>query len=318
MADPVREPLYTPNRVYPRRQAEPTQNGLQTFFFGTVASPPFVNTDFGRPCALAFRREDVAQRRFAFNTPFVTADFGKPKTALSKSRDDVLGSNELLFVGVAPSVFIAQFDASGPAKNLWTRADTPLGTPLKLLAQIVQIPVAQSDLSARAQSPYRRIDVQLGISYQVQFPARPFTRSDLSAPAPNRYRRVDGPIGSPLALAFPAPISVLPRNVFDVATRPINLRVTGQDVAPVNLQMARGLSILETIPYLIGAEEYSARIMLGSIYMLVVVVGSGGVVTAQSVAPFTLAARGTTVTITMGGSTYTPSRGGGNLPYNLH
>jgi hypothetical protein len=78
-----------------------------------------------------------------------------------------------------------------------------------------------------------------------------------------------------------------------------------------------GNAVLETIPYLIGAEEYSARIMLGSIYMNVTVVGSGGTVTAQSIEPFSFAPRGTSVEITIGGAIYVPPKGTGNLPYNL-
>lgn len=77
-------------------------------------------------------------------------------------------------------------------------------------------------------------------------------------------------------------------------------------------------SIYETIPYLIGSTEAQARQMLSSIYMVVSVVGSGGTVTAQSVDAFTLATRGTTVEITMGGAIYIPPKGGGNLPYNTH
>jgi hypothetical protein len=77
------------------------------------------------------------------------------------------------------------------------------------------------------------------------------------------------------------------------------------------------VGIQETIPYLIGAEEYSARAMLESIYMEVVVIGSGGTVSAQSVAAFTMAERGTTVEITMGGAVNIPPRAGylGNPPY---
>jgi hypothetical protein len=76
-------------------------------------------------------------------------------------------------------------------------------------------------------------------------------------------------------------------------------------------------ALYETIPYLIGAEEYSARQMLSSIYMVVSVVGSGGTVTAQSVAAFTQALRGTTVEITMGGAIHVPPRAGrgGQQPY---
>ncbi len=75
--------------------------------------------------------------------------------------------------------------------------------------------------------------------------------------------------------------------------------------------------IQEVIPYLIGEEEYSARQMLASIYMNVSVIGSGGTVTAQSVTAFTLADRGTTVQITMGGAINVPprTRWRGNPPY---
>ncbi len=77
------------------------------------------------------------------------------------------------------------------------------------------------------------------------------------------------------------------------------------------------VGIYETIPYLIGAEEYSARQMLDSIYMGVSVIGSGGTVTAQSVEAFTQVPRGTTVEITMGGTIYVPPRVGqrGQQPY---
>jgi hypothetical protein len=76
---------------------------------------------------------------------------------------------------------------------------------------------------------------------------------------------------------------------------------------------------LETIPYLIGATETYARAMLDTIFMVVVVEGSGRTVSWQSIEPYTLTARGTTVTITLANATYTPrpSRlgGGGRSRY---
>lgn len=121
--------------------------------------------------------------------------------------------------------------------------------------------------------------------------------------------------------ALPAPIASPP-----VRTHTVLHSIVAQWVS-VQPQQRRTLSppavsadvIYETIPYLIGQFEDSARYMLGQIYMVVSVIGTGGTVQAQSVEAFTLAPRGTTVIITMGGPANNgrrTRRGRGQPPYN--
>jgi hypothetical protein len=68
------------------------------------------------------------------------------------------------------------------------------------------------------------------------------------------------------------------------------------------------------VPYLIGSTAAHATAQLASVHLLVDVIGLTGTVTAQDVAAFSLVARGTTVTIMLGGSTNNPTRGGRGLP----
>lgn len=68
------------------------------------------------------------------------------------------------------------------------------------------------------------------------------------------------------------------------------------------------------VPYLIGSTAAHATQQLASVHLLVSTIGITGTVTAQDVAAFSLVARGTTVTITLGGSSNNPPRGGRGLP----
>jgi beta-lactam-binding protein with PASTA domain len=57
-----------------------------------------------------------------------------------------------------------------------------------------------------------------------------------------------------------------------------------------------------TVPYLIGYTQEPAQAVIASIYCTAVLSGSGGTVTAQSEPAFSLVERGTSITITMGGT----------------
>lgn len=77
-----------------------------------------------------------------------------------------------------------------------------------------------------------------------------------------------------------------------------------------------GETIYEIVPYLIGSTEAAATAMIATIYCYVIVIGTEGTVTAQSLAPFSLTQRFVTITITLGGPINAP-RGGKGLPdYN--
>lgn len=215
--------------------------------------------------------------------PFNQADWSSPVARARATLSWSFGIQQ----GLQPTPFIArQSDWPNPAparRNL-----EPLSWSFKLqIPPAVASPFNQNDWSNPPQKP-----PNLSLRSWVQ---------SLSVPAVGRpVRQLDWPNPGQSRRALALLVDYTP-----------NTTARGIPAAP-------GTILLETIPYLIGAEEYSARIMLGSIYMVVVVIGTGGTVTAQSVAPFTQVVRGTTVTITMGGPVYTPSRGGGNIPYNLH
>lgn len=68
-----------------------------------------------------------------------------------------------------------------------------------------------------------------------------------------------------------------------------------------------------TVPYLIGSTAAQAAQQLASVHLLISITGLTGTVTAQDVAAFTQAARGTTVTITLGGAANNPPRGSRGL-----
>jgi hypothetical protein len=63
------------------------------------------------------------------------------------------------------------------------------------------------------------------------------------------------------------------------------------------------------VPYLIGAEEYSARHMVEQIHGTLVVTGSGGTVVSQSPDFMTVVLKGQVVSVTMGGEIHRSRRG---------
>lgn len=218
---------------------------------------------------------------------------------------------------VQPQVFVSQ-----PAALIVSAA--------RLLPMVQSAP--QSDPTQIASSVWPS---QLSISYAVKTRVTTAPQTDPSQVQPQIFVARPAAIAVSAQRLFPLVQTAPQRDPTQIAPRiwpslryvPYAVRtwITSRpqtDPSQVQSTLFRsgspGPGILETIPYLIGAEEYSARIMLGSIYMLVSVVGSGGTVIAQSIDPFTQVARGTTVTITMGGPTYVPTRGRGQLPYNIN
>lgn len=78
-----------------------------------------------------------------------------------------------------------------------------------------------------------------------------------------------------------------------------------------HVQNVNGISastIYEVVPYLIEDPLSAALMRIASIYCVANVIGTTGSVTAQDPAAFTLVARGSTITITLGG---TPNNSGG-------
>lgn len=74
-----------------------------------------------------------------------------------------------------------------------------------------------------------------------------------------------------------------------------------QQVVTLVVSLGPLSDLLEVVPYLIGREEYAARMRIESIYCIPEVTGSGGTVVTQSPAAFTLVNRHSPIQITMGG-----------------
>ncbi len=87
---------------------------------------------------------------------------------------------------------------------------------------------------------------------------------------------------------------------------------------PLRLNLTTAaVSLQEIVPYLIGDTLDAAQMRVASIYCVLDVTGSGGTVVSQSPAAFTLVSRGTTISITLGGTVYRPThkRRRGLYPY---
>lgn len=87
---------------------------------------------------------------------------------------------------------------------------------------------------------------------------------------------------------------------------------------PLNSDFIPDVSTWVIVPYLIGYTQTPAEAVIEAIFCVPSVIGTEGTVTAQSPDPFTLVPRGTTVTITLGGSINSVSsrrHRGGQLPY---
>lgn len=93
-----------------------------------------------------------------------------------------------------------------------------------------------------------------------------------------------------------------------------SLRTFAQSTALTYAPVIIDTSNYVLVPYLIGDTESSARARIASIYCTVSVVGSTGTVTTQDPAHMSLVARGTLITITLGGTANNPRRGNGGWP----
>lgn len=72
--------------------------------------------------------------------------------------------------------------------------------------------------------------------------------------------------------------------------------------------------LLEVVPYLIGDTQAAALARIAGIHCIASVTGSSGTVTAQDPAHMTIVTRGTTISITLGGTANNPPRGKGGWP----
>lgn len=288
-----------------------------------VVSLPFNQTNWPNPAArpqnpdLRFWVDGLPQTALSLTLPPRQTEWPNPVTGKAIDRTWVYSQQIPAAVVVAMPVQVTDWP------NPVARVRASLSWSFSIQQGLQPTPFIARQSEWPNPAPARRNLELLSWSFKLQLQpavASPFNRSDWPNPSPKPPNLALRSWTQSLSVpAVGRPVRQLDWPNPDKYRRSLALLV---DYAPNTtargIPAAPGTVLLETIPYLIGAEEYAARQMLSSIYMVVVVVGSGGTVTAQDVEAFTLAPRGTTVTITMGGTTHFSRGSHGPPPYNLH
>jgi hypothetical protein len=316
LADCFRAPVVTRLQAKPHLNSGFVHQSLLLTTLVAVAALPFVQKSFDNPVTRRARQyEQVGvNTRLLSARPLNQFDWPNPvcraKTAQDHSHSVLLST---LSLAIPPAPF-AQWDWHNPSRKRAVTQDHAQSNLLSTLSLTVVPPFAQGDWqnpSRRARTIQDHVHSVLGSTLSLTTVA-PFAQREWTNPVRRPTRGQDWQYSvtfTTLRLVFIPPFSqtewtnpqrqrtYLRGDVYNL------LPLTTPPPAPP------APAITEVIPYVIGATEGPATAALNSIHMSVTVIGSGGTVTAQSVEAFTLADRGTTVTITMGGPINTaPSR----------